>query len=760
MTSPETSGQNAEEAAELLATMRAEHVKMKSWYNSTDPDHVAGLSSLKAKYGESFPAFWQDLTKWEGWKEVRREYLQYSENGGRFVEKSNDSGGGDDDVGKDQQQEQQTRRRRKRWGDAAGGDEDGGGERSRRSRWASDAPPPPVADPVMAALGLSAPIPSVDAVGGVGGGAGIASGLDPRASEELAALQARLRVANARLSNLDYEAARIDALPRGHPERSPSPPPVYGPDGTRKNTRANRWREKYTEERTVCLESIMDLIPSMRPPGFISKRKRSRRIHIPVEEFPTYNFIGLIIGPRGKTQKDMENKTGCKIAIRGKGSIKEGAKGRRNGVAMEGDDEPLHVLITGDDPAAIDAAAEMVESMLVVIDDEKNVHKQNQLRELALLNGTLKDEDWCHVCGEKGHKDFECPKRFALGNRSRVVVKCAICGDASHPTRDCAMRPQEGGSEDAAKAKLELDSDYSAFMAELDGRPPPSKGADGNFCPQAPSTSSSAEGSSFLTVIQPARVVGENGGGEIESSAAAPATVATNIAIPPSGDILSSYVTTISSNVTTISAAKPVAPLVVAASDANSIPDATTNSEATAASTAAETAVESKVAGGGVSLLPREPATTASIVPIASPPVVFPPPPMPLSFPPPPPTTMMLPPPPAGLPPPPMPPSMMQAYPGQHQYNVHQYQHQPMNQHQPMMGWHMQPSPPPAYGGQPPPPAYGAPPPNQQQQWNAASGGGTGETAGWDPSSFYGSGYAGDTTGAGGFNWWESSADE
>ena len=36
----------------------------------------------------------------------------------------------------------------------------------------------------------------------------------------------------------------------------------------------------------------------------------------------------------------------------------------------------------------------MVEEMLVVTDDEKNVHKQQQLREFALLNGTLKDEEF------------------------------------------------------------------------------------------------------------------------------------------------------------------------------------------------------------------------------------------------------------------------------------------------------------------------------------------------------------------------------
>ena len=142
-------------------------------------------------------------------------------------------------------------------------------------------------------------------------------------------------------------------------------------------------------------------------------RRRVKKIRVPVEEHPNYNFIGLIIGPRGKTQKELEAKTGCKIAIRGRGSVKEGACGRRDGKVMDGDNEPLHVAISGDDQRAVDAASEMIEQMLVVIDDEKNVHKQQQLRELALLNGTLKENDaFCEICGEKGHRSFECPKRF------------------------------------------------------------------------------------------------------------------------------------------------------------------------------------------------------------------------------------------------------------------------------------------------------------------------------------------------------------
>ena len=35
-------------------------------------------------------------------------------------------------------------------------------------------------------------------------------------------------------------------------------------------------------------------------------RKFSNKIYIPQNEYPGYNFIGLIIGPRGNTQKRMQ----------------------------------------------------------------------------------------------------------------------------------------------------------------------------------------------------------------------------------------------------------------------------------------------------------------------------------------------------------------------------------------------------------------------------------------------------------------------
>jgi splicing factor 1 len=57
-------------------------------------------------------------------------------------------------------------------------------------------------------------------------------------------------------------------------------------------------------------------------------------------------LAGLIIGPRGNTQKRMQRETNCKIAIRGRGSVKEGIS--KDPKYDYGEDEELHVLITGE----------------------------------------------------------------------------------------------------------------------------------------------------------------------------------------------------------------------------------------------------------------------------------------------------------------------------------------------------------------------------------------------------------------------------
>jgi rRNA processing protein Krr1/Pno1 len=41
-----------------------------------------------------------------------------------------------------------------------------------------------------------------------------------------------------------------------------------------------------------------------------------------------FNFVGRILGPRGNSLKRVEASTGCRVFIRGKGSIKDPGKVR------------------------------------------------------------------------------------------------------------------------------------------------------------------------------------------------------------------------------------------------------------------------------------------------------------------------------------------------------------------------------------------------------------------------------------------------
>ncbi len=67
--------------------------------------------------------------------------------------------------------------------------------------------------------------------------------------------------------------------------------------------------------------------------------------------YKKFNFVGRILGPRGMTAKQLEQETGCKIMVRGKGSMRDKAKeeqmkGKPN---WEHLNDELHVLITVED---------------------------------------------------------------------------------------------------------------------------------------------------------------------------------------------------------------------------------------------------------------------------------------------------------------------------------------------------------------------------------------------------------------------------
>eukprot|EP00250_Pteridium_aquilinum_P017476 c23648_g1_i1 orf=141-2612(+) len=315
------------------------------------------------------------------------------------------------------------KKRQSRWEPLEENEKDaqnGSGKKKKKSRWSAENPPV-----------KEACLP--DIVKGISG--------------ELLPLRAQLIFINKKLQSGQVLDDRPDE------ERSPSPEPVFDNFGYRVNTREFRARDKLTKERQRILAILSANSPSFKPPPDFRHAKFSTKIYIPVDKHPEYNFIGLIIGPRGHTQKKMEKETGARIFIRGKGSVREGSLSH----ASLNDGDSLHVLIEADSEDSMNKAAGMVEKLLVPVEDGQNEHKKAQLRELATLSGTLRSNELCHVCKEPGHMAKDCPLSESTAGSSPAVVRkggatqnselCNACKGSGHLSRDCPLnRPTSGPS--------------------------------------------------------------------------------------------------------------------------------------------------------------------------------------------------------------------------------------------------------------------------------------------------------------------------
>lgn len=286
--------------------------------------------------------------------------------------------------------------------------------------------------------------------------------MTPEIVQQIILLKMKLQTINNKLLTVTIDAARIEQ----DPNRSPSPTPKYDSNGKRTNTREMRMREEYLTERTQTIEELIRIDCNYVPPSDYQRQKPFKKLYIPIKEFPTYNFLGLLIGPRGNTQKKLESDYLCKISIRGRGSVKDGFRNKLNASkqSIEDEDDELHCFIQGDEEWRVEMCAHAVKQLLTPIDDERNEHKQKQLRELALINGTLKEDEYCPICGDKGHRQWECTNRTKTFKAANV--KCAICGELSHPTRDCPLKTVM--NDDGYCPEVSLDREYSSFMAELD----------------------------------------------------------------------------------------------------------------------------------------------------------------------------------------------------------------------------------------------------------------------------------------------------
>nr|DAD47433.1 TPA_asm: hypothetical protein HUJ06_017370 [Nelumbo nucifera] len=146
----------------------------------------------------------------------------------------------------------------------------------------------------------------------------------------------------------------------------------------------------------------------------------------------------------------MGKRTGARIEIRGRGSVKDGKAKQK---ADPSDNDDLHVLVEADNQKSLDEAVTMVEDLLNPVSERMNEHKRAQLQELAELNAMVRDVKSPKVMGEQGHD----PRSYTSG--SKFAVACDTCGSRNHETIGCPLTASAPGSH--------ADNQYRSFLADL-----------------------------------------------------------------------------------------------------------------------------------------------------------------------------------------------------------------------------------------------------------------------------------------------------
>ncbi|XP_072979985.1 KH domain-containing protein At5g56140 isoform X4 [Typha angustifolia] len=168
----------------------------------------------------------------------------------------------------------------------------------------------------------------------------------------------------------------------------------------------NGWASAFQSEKSGLLQpsSVHSWLGSQgNSSGLIVKK--TVRVDIPVDKYPTYNFVGRLLGPRGNSLKRVEATTDCRVLIRGRGSIKDPTREEmmRGKPGYEHLNDPLHILVEAELPIEIIdtrlmQARDILEDLLKPVDESQDFFKKQQLRELAMLNGTLREEG-SHMSG-------------------------------------------------------------------------------------------------------------------------------------------------------------------------------------------------------------------------------------------------------------------------------------------------------------------------------------------------------------------------
>ena len=167
-------------------------------------------------------------------------------------------------------------KRRSRWG----GKVDVASESARngvakKSRWGAKKT---VTDPVQLAVQLGLPLATLQH-------------MSAEQQQTLPQIKERMDEIDLLMQLPDCGASEIPAH-----QRPPSPEPIFDKAGTQVNSAGARRRQQLEAERA-------ELVEALKPRA---AQRCWRKLIVPVDKYPGYNFFGALIGPRGNAQKRME----------------------------------------------------------------------------------------------------------------------------------------------------------------------------------------------------------------------------------------------------------------------------------------------------------------------------------------------------------------------------------------------------------------------------------------------------------------------
>jgi predicted RNA-binding protein YlqC (UPF0109 family) len=208
---------------------------------------------------------------------------------------------------------------------------------------------------------------------------------------------------------------------------------------------------------------------------------KTKKLYIPWREHPEINFLGLLIGPKGITQKKFQDTTGAKYQIRGLGAAKDGA----SNTGHPDDTDELHVVVEGTNDA-VDRACKELEKFLYNPAEAAKL-KAEQLKQLVEMNNQVSsqnytvEEVYSGGSAESFTLEILVPNNMVgliIGKGGDNILRIhSQLGVQSHIAKEADMKPGEtmrsivlkGVQDNVHEAKKRIEEIVSQRVAQLRG---------------------------------------------------------------------------------------------------------------------------------------------------------------------------------------------------------------------------------------------------------------------------------------------------